>query len=199
MPTPDTAFKQLLLNALTTPQVKLFPTNKIAHKQRFAMYNAMRVMRQSKPPDPFGNMKDVLEFIVRPARNGPVDGQWELRIQRKSTQLIDALDGWEADTPYANPQGNVPFTGPTPTPPPAIDVSALQHQLKNETPQELDASSPEGQRILRRLEINDWAETYCDNHPQMNFMQLMAAINQLPSSTSLQEAQRLLRDAGVIE
>lgn len=199
MPTPDTTFKQLLLDALNSPKVKIYDTNKQAHRARFAMYDAMRQLRRRDPPDPFGDMKDLLEFLVRPAKNHA--GKWELRIQRKSTRLVDSLDGWSTDETYANPTTQdypIPFTAPTTSnsiPPPPVDTEALRQQIMNEAIKELDPANPRDAMALRRMEINDWLESRSDE-PGFPYMEALAALKQAGDVT-LDQFRDLLSSNGI--
>jgi hypothetical protein len=140
----DSAFKQLLLDALNTPQVLSFTTPSEAHSARFQAYNAFKVLK--KENDPFADMKAMLEFIIRKQP----DGSATLSIQRKTTNLMQILSGKKLTNPTS------------PIPQPAIDLTTtanLQHDIQRTTPKEVDPTDPFDAKILRRMEINDWLET----------------------------------------
>ena len=140
----DSAFKQLLLDAIETPQVLSFQSQAEAHSARFQAYNAFKVLK--KEDDPFADMKAMLEFIVK----GQPDGSATLSIQRKTTNLMQILSGKKLTNPIS------------PIPQPAVDptiTANLQRDIQRTTPKEVDPADPFDAKILRRMEINDWLET----------------------------------------
>jgi len=127
----DSAFKQLLLDAIETPQVLSFQSQAEAHSARFQAYNAFKVLK--KEDDPFADMKAMLEFIVK----GQPDGSATLSIQRKTTNLMQILSGKKLTSPTIS------------IPQPAVDptiTSNLQRDIQRTTPKRSTQPTPLMQR-----------------------------------------------------
>ena len=180
----DSAFKQLLLSALDKPQILSFPTKAEAHTARFQAYNAFKVMR--KEGDTFADVKEMLEFIVKPQQNGTAT----LAVQRKTTNLMQILSGIHVKDDADNP---TPWIA---QPPVTTTLQKdLQKDLQRTTPKEIDPTDPRDAKILRRMEINDWLE---DKEKNMNFKYTEAcAILAYAGDVTLEQFKELLSSRGI--
>jgi hypothetical protein len=182
-PSELSALKSLLLQAHSAPVTKRYPSIADAHRARFAFYNALRQMRRAG--DSFGDIKDQLEFVVT-----SMGGTGALTIQPKGTNLIGRVDEWQAGVPYSTGGAILPTT-PTET------LSTLQRQLQNETPQEVEANSPEEQMYQNILAINDWLDSIDASLSSVQHKQILAIRAELGPMTTLAEFQYQLSIHGI--
>jgi hypothetical protein len=169
----ETILKQFLLAAVNEPQVQLFKTNKQAHKARFALYDALRKLR--KAGDRFGEMKDVLEFVVRPTMDGR--NMWELRVQPKSYNIMEVLGGWKP--PEEKGYNVPPVAYPTPAP---TFLGELREQLSRESPVAVEKADPHALRMLNSADIFNWVEDISDRVGQDQFILIDVARKELAST-----------------
>ena len=178
-----TSFKSLLLRATTRPVQRIFPTIKQAHDTRFAMYNALKRMRKAVPPDPYGDMKDVLEFVVKELPNG----QGELTIQPKSTKLVGSLEDWGIPDDQARLTSFLPPT----------QLKEMQTQLRNETPEQVDPNSTVGGYLENQAAITDYMFSLEDRLPSEAFARAKTIRQRLGPDVLLEDLKEELSAHGI--
>ena len=179
----NTIFKNLLLRATVAPVRRTFPNVAQAHDTRFKMYNTLKRMRKAIPPDPYGDMKDVLEFIVKELP----DGQGELTIQPKSTKLVGSLEDWGIPNSPAPVESFLPPT----------QLQEMQAQLRNETPKTIDPSSTVGGYLENQAAITDYMFSLEDRLPSEAFARAKTIRQRLGPNVLLEDLKEELSAHGI--
>jgi len=172
------AFKDLCLKAINSPVELEFDTISAAHSARFQAYNAFKVMKREN--DDFATTKELLEFIVRPARGG----KGLLRIQRKTTNLMQLLSGRPVNETPASINHQ------------PMDTTKLQQQVAAEDIPELDPTNPADAAIIRRVEVTDWLDSIDDQLTSDQHRQILNVLR-TAGDVTLAEFRKQLSIAGI--